>query len=76
PVQRDELTGDFDLEVDISTAEVDNAKSQDLAFMLQTLGPKGDWGMVQLILAEIARLKRMPDLAHRIEQYQPQPDPV
>ncbi|MFP3645137.1 hypothetical protein [Paraburkholderia sp. SIMBA_054] len=76
PVQRDELIGDFDLEVDISTAEVDNAKSQDLAFMLQTLGPKGDWGMVQMILAEIARLKRMPDLAHRIEQYQPQPDPV
>jgi hypothetical protein len=76
PVSRDELIGDFDLEVDISTAEVDNAKSQDLAFMLQTLGPKGDWGMVQLILGEIARLKRMPDLAHRIEQYQPQPDPM
>lgn len=74
-LSRDDLIGEFSLEVDISTAEVDNAQSQDLAFMLQTLGPKGDWGMVQLILAQIARLKRMPELAHRIENYQPQPDP-
>jgi hypothetical protein len=74
-ISRDDLVGEFSLEVDISTAEVDNAQSQDLAFMLQTLGPKGDWGMVQLILAQIARLKRMPELAHRIENYQPQPDP-
>lgn len=74
-VSRDDLAGEYSLEVDISTAEVDNAQSQDLAFMLQTLGPKGDWGMVQMILAHIAKLKRMPDLAHQIEQYQPQPDP-
>lgn len=74
-INRDDLAGEYSLEVDISTAEVDNAQSQDLAFMLQTLGPKGDWGMVQIILAHIARLKRMPELAHMIEQYQPQPDP-
>jgi hypothetical protein len=75
PVRRDELMGDFDLEVDISTAEVDDAKSKDLAFMLQTLGPKGDQGMVMLILSEIARLKRMPELAHAIKNFQPKPDP-
>jgi hypothetical protein len=75
-VNRDDLIGQFDLEVDISTAEVDDAKSKDLSFMLQTLGPKGDWGMVALILSEIAKLKRMPELAHAIRNYQPQPDPV
>lgn len=75
-VSRDELIGDFDLDVDISTAEIDNAQSQDLGFMLQTLGPKGDPGMVYMILAKIARLKRMPDLAHQLENYQPKPDPV
>jgi hypothetical protein len=74
-VNRDDLIGNYDLEVDISTAEVDNQQSQDLAFMLQTLGPKGDPGMVYMILAHIARLKRMPDLAHRLENYKPQPDP-
>jgi hypothetical protein len=75
-VERDDLMGNFDTICDISTAEVDNQKAQDLAFMLQTLGPKGDWGMVALILSEIARLKRMPELAHRIQNYQPQPDPM
>lgn len=39
-IKRDELANEFDLEVDIATAEVDNAKSQDLGFMLQTMGPK------------------------------------
>lgn len=43
--------------------------------MLQTLGPKGDQGMVMLILSEIARLKRMPELAHAIKNFQPKPDP-
>jgi hypothetical protein len=75
-VNRDELIGNFDLKVDISTAEVDNQQSQDLAFMLQTLGPKADWSFTALILSEIARLKRMPDLAHKIATFKPQPDPV
>lgn len=75
-VQRDELIGDFDLEVDISTAEIDDQKSKDLAFMLQTLGPKADWSFTALILSEIAKLKRMPELAHKIATFQPQPDPV
>src|SRR5690606_39118291 len=37
-VRREDLAGNFDLKVDISTAEVDNNKAQDLAFMLQTMG--------------------------------------
>jgi hypothetical protein len=75
-VKREELQGEFDLEVDISTAEIDNAKAQDLGFMLQTIGPNMDFSMTQLILAEIADLKRMPALAHKIRTFQPQPDPL
>lgn len=74
-IKRDDLIGNFDLEVDISTAEVDNQKSQDLGFMLQTLGPNMDPKVSMTILAEIARLKRMPDLAHTLATWQPQPDP-
>lgn len=74
-VRREDLAGDFDITVDISTAEVDEAKSQDLSFMLQTLGPNSDFSMVQMILAEIATLKRMPELAEKIKNFQPQPDP-
>lgn len=75
-IKREDLQGEFDLDVDISTAEIDNAKAQDLGFMLQTIGPNMDFSMTQLILAEIADLKRMPALAQKIRQFQPQPDPL
>lgn len=75
-VRRDEIKGNFDLICDIATPEVDEAKSQDLGFMLQTMGPNMDPDMSRMILAEIARLKRMPALAKKIESYQPQPDPM
>jgi hypothetical protein len=74
-VSREDLQGNYDLEVDISTAEVDNQQSQDLAFMLQTLGPNGDPGMVMMILAEIADLKRMPELAQKLRTFKPEPTP-
>ena len=76
PVRREDLMGNFDLEVDISTAEIDNQKAQDLAFMLQTIGPNAGMDMVKMILAEIAKLKRMPDLAHQILDFKPEPNPV
>jgi hypothetical protein len=75
-VNREELAGDFDLEVDISTAEVDDAKSKDLGFMIQTMGPNMDPGMMTMILSEIAELKRMPKLAQMLKTYKPEPDPV
>ena len=74
-VRREDLVGNFDLITDIATAEVDEAKAQDLGFMLQTMGPDMDPAMSRLILAEIADLKRMPELAQMIRTYQPQPDP-
>ena len=75
-VNPEDLRGEHNIEVDISTAEVDEAKAQDLGFMLQTLGQTLPFEMTQKILSEIARLKRMPELAHSIETFQPQPDPV
>lgn len=74
-VKREDIQGNFDLDTDISTAEVDNQKSQDLSFMLQTIGPKGDPGMVYMILSEIADLKRMPELAQKLRTYKPTPSP-
>lgn len=74
-VRREDLKGNFDLKVDISTPEVDQNKAQDLGFMLQTLGPDMDPAMRQMILSEIAKLKRMPELAEKLERYEPKPDP-
>jgi hypothetical protein len=75
-INKDEIKGEFDLAVDISTFEVDNTKAQDLGFMLQTLGPNMDPSINMMILSEIAELKRMPALAQRLRTWQPQPDPV
>ena len=44
--------------------------------MLQTMGNSMEPSMSQMILADIARLRKMPDLAKKIEEYQPQPDPL
>jgi len=76
PVRRDDLAGNIDLELSISTAEEDNNKAQELAFMLQTMGNSMSPEMSRLILADIARLRKMPDLAKQIEEFQPQPDPI
>lgn len=75
-IRRDDLRGDFDLRMTVSTAEEDNQKATELAFMLQTGQQSMDPGEVRLLRAEIARLRKMPDLAKRIEEYQPQPDPL
>ena len=76
PIKREDLKGNFDLKVDIATAEVDNEKAQDLGFMLQTIGPNLDPTLTTSILAEIADLKRMPALAEKLRQWKPQPDPM
>ena len=75
-IRRDDLAGNFDISLGISTAEEDNAKAQELSFMLQTVGPNAGWEVTAIILADIARLRKMPDLAKKIEDYQPQPDPI
>ncbi|ANT44358.1 portal protein [Pseudomonas phage vB_Pae575P-3] len=75
-IRRDDLAGNFDLKLDISTAEEDNAKVNDLTFMLQTMGPNMDPMMAQQIMGQIMELKKMPDFAKRIREFQPQPDPI
>ena len=76
-VRRDDLAGEFDLTLDISSAEQDTARAESLAFMLQTLGNTVDQGMTQMVLSEICRLKKMPELAERVNRWKPQePDPM
>ena len=76
PVNRDDLDGDIDLTLTISTPEADNEKAQELAFMLQTTGQTMGPEFSQIILSEIATLRKMPVLAKAIKDYQPEPDPL
>lgn len=73
-VRRDDLAGNYDIRLVISTAEEDARKAEELAFMLQTAGPSMDLDFSKLIWADIARLRKMPELAAKIESYQPQPN--
>lgn len=76
PVRKDDLQGKFDLKLGISTAEEDNVKAAEISFMLQTMGQSLDPKLVYKMMANIARLRKMPELAHELENYEPQPDPV
>lgn len=75
-IRRDELAGNFDLKVDVSSLEEDNVKAQELSFMLQTMGPSGDQMITMKILTKIAELRKMPDLANEFRNYKPEPDPM
>jgi hypothetical protein len=75
-INRDKLAGHYDLQLDISTAEEDDNKAQQLAFMLQTLGPNEDPGMRKIILSDVARLRKMHKLAKKLQDYEPKPDPM
>jgi hypothetical protein len=75
-INRNDLGGKYDIKLNISTAEADEQKASELAFMLQTMGNTMPPEMSFMILADIAKLRKMPDLAKRISEYQPQPDPM
>jgi len=74
-VRRDDLAGNIDIRISISTAEVDEQKAQELSFMLQTMGNTMPQDFSQMILVEVAKLRKMPDLAKKIEKYVPTPPP-
>jgi hypothetical protein len=76
PVRRDDLEGKIDIEISVATAEDNAAKAGELSFMLQTIGPNEDPRIRRTLMAEVARLQKMPDLAKKLEEYQPQPDPM
>jgi hypothetical protein len=73
-IRQDDLSGRIDIQMNVSTAELDNEKSNNLSFMLQTMAQSLPFDLTKMLLAEQARLKNMPELAKRIEEFQQQPD--
>lgn len=75
-VRRDDLMGDFDLRIDVSTPEKDEDTANKLNMLLQTNAASMDPAEARIIRAAIAKLWKQPGIAKQIESYQPQPDPV
>ena len=74
-IKRSALAGNFDLSLEVSTAEMDNQKAGELSFMLQTTGNTLPFDVTKIILCKIADLRKLPDLSKMIQEYTPQPDP-
>lgn len=75
-IRRDDLAGEFDLKIDVSTPEKDEDTASKLNMLLQTNAASMDPAEARIYRAKIAKLWKQPDLAKAIESYQPQPDPI
>ncbi len=77
PIRRDDLSGNVDLEISVSTAEDNAAKSQELSFLLQTLGNTLPFEATKAILAKIVGLQKLPDVEKEVRELEPpKPDPM
>ena len=75
-IRRDDLQGNIDIEISISTAEDNSAKAQELSFLLQTMGPNQDFEINKILMGQIMRLSRQPELEKQIMEFEPQQDPM
>jgi len=75
-IKPDDLQGRIDISMDVNTQEVENEKSNNLSFMLQTMAQSLPFDLTKMLLSEQARLKGMPELAKKIEEFVQQPDPI
>ena len=75
-IRRDDLAGRVDLDINVATAEDNEAKMRELTFLLQTIGPSEDPAVRREIMADIYELSKMPEQAKRMREYQPKPDPL
>ena len=73
-VRRDDLTGEFDYDMDISTPERDNETAQKLTMLLQTNAATMNPVIMHKMYKKLAMLWKMPDLAEELGDYQP-PEP-
>ena len=73
-IRRDDLAGEFDLKVTISTPEKDQQQASDLAMVLQTGQGNLPFEITQFIWTQLAELKNLPTLAEKLRTYRPEPD--
>ena len=75
-INRQDIAGEFDIKISVSTPERDNDQATKLTTMMQTNAAGMDPGLSKIIYAKIAKLWKMPDLEHAVMTYEPEPDPM
>lgn len=78
-IRRDDLAGEFDLIVDVSTPEKDNDTAEKLYKLMQTNAASMDPKLAAVHYVKLAELWKLPDLARQVSEVANapvQPDPV
>ncbi len=75
-INKQDIVGEFDLKLSISTPESDNEKAEKLNMMMQTNGNSMNPNLSKIIFAKIAKLWKQPDLEQEILSFEPAPDPI
>ena len=75
-IRRDDLAGNFDLIVDVSTPEKDNDTAEKLYKLMQTNAASMDPMLASIHYMKLAELWKMPDLAKKVEEVMNTPKPV
>ena len=74
-IRRDDLRGESDIRINISTPEADEEKAKELAFITQALNDRYPPTLAQVLLIDMVKLRGMPALADKIAavDFTPQP---
>jgi len=75
-IKREDISGEYDLMVDVSTPEKDNEKAEKLNMLMQTNAASMDPGLQKIIYGKMAKLWKEPDLEEQIKTFEPEPDPM
>ena len=75
-IRRDDLEGNIDIGITITTQAEQAGKVRNLSFLMQTLGPNEDPAVRRHIMSEILELMNMPTQAKALREYEPEPDPM
>ena len=75
-IRREDLAGDFYLDVSVKSNSESEGKAQQLTFLMQTLGNNIPFDLTKIFLVEISRLYNLDTITNLIQKYEPQPDPI
>ena len=75
-IRRDDIQGNMDLRVSISTPEKDAQQAESLSMVLQTNAASMDPELYKIVLAKILDLQYLPEEAEKVRTFKPEPDPI
>ena len=74
-VKRDDLQGDFDLRVQVSTPEKDEDQANKIMKLMQTNAANMDPEISKMHYVKMAELWKLDDLAEKVDTFEPKPNP-